>query len=96
MTLDEVGKQVAEWRKRRNIGQAEFCRANGISRTTLSQLENGKLLELGYNRVQRILTCFNKELTVREASPVPTLDEILRENWVAEQEEESSPMGPGW
>ena len=88
MTLGELGMQVAAWRKARKMTQTEFCKASGISRWTLSQLENGALLELGFNKVQRVLTCVGKELSVRDASPYPTLDERQRENqeeWEASQ-----------
>ena len=62
MTLGELGRQVAGWRKRKKMTQTEFCEAVGLSRWTLSQLENGELLELGYNKIQRVLSCVGKEL----------------------------------
>ena len=92
MTLSELGIKVAAWRKGKKMTQAEFCEAAGISTVTLSQLENGDLLELGFNKVQRVLSCVGKELSVRDASPVPTFDERLREN---KEEWESSFTGPG-
>ena len=92
MTLGELGRQVAGWRKRKKMTQTEFCEAVGLSRWTLSQLENGELLELGYNKIQRVLSCVGKELSVRDASPMPTLDELLRDN---REEWEDSFRGPG-
>ena len=92
MTLGELGIQVAAWRKGRKMTQAEFCEAAGLSRWTLSQLENGNLLELGFNKVQRVLSCVGKELSVRDASPIPTFDEALRAN---KEEWEESFKGPG-
>ena len=94
MTLSELGKRVAAWRKRRHISQSEFCKAAGISRSTLSHLETGELLELGFGRVQRILNVVDKELAVRDVSPVPTFDELLRMN-AEEREQEESLSGPG-
>ena len=92
MTLGELGMQVVAWRKGRKMTQAEFCEAVGLSRWTLSQLENGDLLELGFNKVQRVLSCVGKELSVRDASPIPTLDELLQDN---KEEWEESFRGPG-
>ncbi len=90
MTLTELGKQVAAWRKGKKMTQAEFCEAAGISTVTLSQLENGELLELGFNKLTRVLSCVGKELAVRDASPMPTLDELLRDN----REEWEGPGNP--
>lgn len=92
MTLTELGKQVAAWRKGKKMTQAEFCEAAGISTVTLSQLENGELLELGFNKVTRVLSCVGKEFSVRDASPMPTLDELLQDN---REEWEDSFRGPG-
>lgn len=92
MTLTELGKQVAAWRKGKKMTQAEFCESAGVSTVTLSQLENGELLELGFNKVQRVLSCVGKELSVRDASPTPTLDELLEDN---REEWEESLRGPG-
>ena len=83
---------MAGWRKRKKMTQTEFCEAVGLSRWTLSQLENGELLELGYNKIQRVLSCVGKELAVRDASPTPTLDELLQDN---REEWEESFKGPG-
>ena len=94
MTLGELGKQVVAWRKRKNMTQAEFCRAAGISTVTLSQLENGELPELGFNKVQRVLDCVDKELTVRDAAPVPTFDERLRDNREEWEASFTGPAGP--
>lgn len=35
---------------------------------------------MGYNKVARVLSCVGKELAVRDASPIPTLDELLQDN----------------
>ena len=78
------------WRRQKNMTQHDFCASAGISRTTLSALENGEVLELGYNKVQRILQCVNKELAVRDVSPVLTFDELLRAN----QQEQEEPPAP--
>ena len=90
MTLAELGKQVAAWRRQKNMTQRDFCVSAGISRATLSALENGEVPELGYNKVQRLLQCVSKELAVRDASPVLTFDELLRAN----RQEQADPSAP--
>ena len=79
MTLQELGKHVADLRRGKGFSQDEVCRITAISRTTLSQLENNELTELGYNKVLRILSSLDKDLAVVNKSPTPTLDDLVRQ-----------------
>jgi hypothetical protein len=52
-----------------------------LSRSTLEALENGRIGELGYAKVNRILTVLVLELKVQEVNHSrPTLDELMVEN----------------
>ena len=66
-------------RREKGLSQDEVCRVAGISRTTLSQLENSELSELGFNKVHRILSYLDKDLSVVNKAPLPTLDDLLRQ-----------------
>ena len=79
MTLQDLGKKIAVLRKEKGLSQDEVCRVAGISRTTLSQLENSELSELGFNKVHRILSYLDKDLSVVNKAPLPTLDDLLRQ-----------------
>lgn len=79
MTLQELGKHVADLRREKGFSQDEVCRITAISRTTLSQLENNELAELGYHKVLRILSLLGKDLAVVNKSPTPTLDDLVRQ-----------------
>ncbi len=79
MTLQNLGKKIAVLRKEKGLSQDEVCRVAGISRTTLSQLENSELSELGFNKVHRILSYLDKDLSVVNKAPLPTLDDLLRQ-----------------
>lgn len=79
MTLQELGKQISVLRKEIGLSQDEICRVAGISRTTLSRLENSELSELGFNKTLRIMSCLNKDLTVVNKAPMPTLDDLVRQ-----------------
>jgi transcriptional regulator with XRE-family HTH domain len=57
-----------------------LARSAGVSRATLEALENGRLGELGYSKLSRILAVLGWELALREASPRPTLDDLMEEN----------------
>ena len=79
MTLQNLGKKIAVLRREKGLSQDEVCRVAGISRTTLSQLENSELSELGFNKVHRILSYLDKDLSVVNKAPLPTLDDLLRQ-----------------
>jgi hypothetical protein len=50
-----------------------------MSRVTLSRFENGKLPEIGIRKVMAICATLGLELTVKDASPRPTLQELINE-----------------
>lgn len=51
-----------------------------MSRATLDALQNGRLGELGYSKITRILAALGLELKLQEASTRrPTLDELMNE-----------------
>ena len=79
MTLQELGKQISVLRKETGLSQYEICRVAGISRTTLSRLENSELSELGFNKTLRIMSCLNKDLALVNKAPMPTLDDLVRQ-----------------
>ena len=79
MSLQELGKRVAVWRKEQGLNQTQLAASADLSRLTLSQLENSELLELGYTKVERLLACLNKTLTPVDKAPMPTLDDLLRD-----------------
>ncbi len=76
--LIAVGSQVAESRKKLNQSQAELSRKAGISRATLDALENGRLAELGFSKLVKVLTALGLEMKIQPVgSQRPTLDELL-------------------
>ncbi len=77
--LKRIGNQVREARKGQSLTQAALAAEAGISRTTLSLLENGTVQELGIRKVIRILERLGLELTTRPAGAPPTLEEIRGE-----------------
>ena len=74
-----IGNQVREARNEKGLTQAALANEAGISRTTLSLLESGKMQELGIRKVIRLLDRLGLELTTRPAGAPPTLEEIRGE-----------------
>ena len=62
------------------MSQSELARAAKVSRATLDALENGRVGEVGYTKITKLLTALGLELKLQETgSRRPTLDELLNE-----------------
>jgi transcriptional regulator with XRE-family HTH domain len=72
----EMGPSIREYRKLMGWTQAELAHMVGISRVTLSKLENGKLAGISISAIVSILERFGKELAFVEPSALPTLEEL--------------------
>jgi transcriptional regulator with XRE-family HTH domain len=77
--LFEIGEEIREARKSRKISQAELAKALGMSRTTIGQIENGSVQEIGVRKLIRILEFLGLELRVRPAGRPPTLEDLREE-----------------
>lgn len=77
--LFEIGTQIQMARKKRGITQSEIAAALGMSRTTIGQIENGTVREIGIRKLIRVLEYLELELRIRPAGIPPTLDELREE-----------------
>ena len=81
MLLIDVAEQIAKRRKANGLTQAELAKMARVSRSTLDALENGRMGELGYAKVNNLLTALGLELKLQTAVSIrPTLDELMLEN----------------
>ena len=78
LDLSSLGIQIAARRKKLGLSQSELARRASIGRTTLDALENGRIGELGFSKITRILSALGMELTFKETgSQRPTLEELI-------------------
>lgn len=77
--LLSIGKNIRDERKRRKISQAHLAKALGMSRTTIGQIENGTVQEIGARKLIRLLEYLGLELQTRPAGGPPTLEELREE-----------------
>ena len=81
LPLSTIAEQIVIRRKTLGLTQSGLARKAHISRATLDALENGRLGELGYSRITRILAALGFELKLQEASARrPTLEELVDED----------------
>ena len=77
--LFAIGRSIREARKRQKMTQYETAKAAGIGRSTLSQIENGAIQDIGIRKVIRVLDFLGLELMTRLRGAPPTLDELRDE-----------------
>lgn len=78
LDLSSLGAQIAARRKKLRLSQSELARRASIGRTTLDALENGRIGELGFSKITRILSALGMELKLKETGARrPTLDELI-------------------
>lgn len=81
LDIISLGGRIAEQRKRLKLSQADLSRKAGISRATLDAVENGRVGELGFSKLTKLLAALGLELMLQTASSQrPTLDELMQED----------------
>jgi len=74
-----IGQHIRQARKSRKKTQVDLAKALGMSRTTIGQIENGTVPDVGVRKLIRILEFLELELRVRPAGSPPTLEELRQE-----------------
>ena len=72
MILSELGTTIKELRKQRGLSQENLAQQSGISRATLSKLENGYLANISIVTVNQILSLLGYEIEIKHANPFKT------------------------
>lgn len=74
-----LGKTIREARRRQKLTQSALANVTGIGRSTLSQIENGAVTDIGIRKIIRVLDYLGLELTTRPQGAPPTLEELRQE-----------------
>jgi transcriptional regulator with XRE-family HTH domain len=81
LLLVDIAEEIAKQRKAAGLSRAELAKRALVSRSALEALENGRIGELGYAKINRILMALGLEFKVREINHSRhTLDELMVEN----------------
>jgi transcriptional regulator with XRE-family HTH domain len=78
MDLEVIGGHIRRARVARGLTQAQLALAASVTRTTLNQLENGVIKDLGIRKIKAILDEVGLELAVADASLMPKSTDFLR------------------
>jgi HTH-type transcriptional regulator / antitoxin HipB len=79
MTLVEMGLRLSAARKSKRTTQADLAALLGMSRATISGLENGTVSEIGIRKVMALCTTLGLELVVQDKPRRPTLQQLMAE-----------------
>ncbi|MEW6527739.1 MAG: helix-turn-helix transcriptional regulator [Spirochaetota bacterium] len=65
MTLYEIGNEIRKIRKQKNMTQEMLCKIGGISRPTLSKIEQGQFGTVSVRALDKILMAMGYELSLQ-------------------------------
>jgi len=79
LTLEELGKQIKTLRKEKAWSQDDLEQYSGITKRTISKIENGFIDEVGIKKVEIILDLLGMEFSLRPKGRPRTLEELQNE-----------------
>ena len=79
MTLKKLGNEIKTLRKEAKWSQNDLEQYSGITKRTISKIENGFIDEVGIKKVETILDLLDMELSLRPKNRPKTLEELQNE-----------------
>ena len=79
MKLDELGNEIKSLRKQKRWSQGDLEQYSGITKRTISKIENGFIDEVGIKKVETILDLLGMEFSLRPKGRPKTLEELQDE-----------------
>lgn len=79
MNLEKLGKEIKSLRKNKKWSQDNLEQYSGITKRTISKIENGFIDEVGIKKVETILDLLGMEFSLRPKGRPKTLEELQDE-----------------
>jgi HTH-type transcriptional regulator/antitoxin HipB len=77
--IANIGTAIATARRAAGRSQADLASSLGMSRATISAIENGTIQEIGVRKLMALCASVGLELVVRTKGRRPTLQELRAE-----------------
>lgn len=74
--MESIGLTIKNLRRQKGLSQAALASQLGMSRSTISSIENNTVAEIGIRKVEAILNVFGHTLAAVTRRRRPTLDEL--------------------
>lgn len=78
--MKAIGKKIREERKKMGLTQQDLANKLDLSRATISGIERGTISEIGFRKVDRILSMLGYQLIAEKKAGIPTLDDLKNNN----------------
>ena len=75
MILLDLGKNIRDIRKQRGVSQEQLAMQSGLSRATLSKIENGYIANTSIVTINQILSLLGYEIDIKPSNPFITQEE---------------------
>lgn len=79
--MEEIGQLIRRLRKAQGLSQADLAGKFGMSRATISGIENNTIAEVGIRKVEAILNSLGYTLAGAPVRKRPTLDDLKVRNF---------------
>jgi HTH-type transcriptional regulator / antitoxin HipB len=79
LELNEIGQLICTARKSRKLSQEKLGQQLGMSRATISGIENGTVPEIGIRKILSICAALGLELRAQTKTKRPTLQQLINE-----------------
>jgi HTH-type transcriptional regulator/antitoxin HipB len=79
VTLQEIGPLLRSARRQAGLSQEQLAQPLGMSRATISALENGRCDEIGFAKLAALFEILGLQITIGPRKTRPTLDDLRAE-----------------
>jgi len=79
MNMTEAGAAIRAARKASSRSQGELAASVGMSRATISAIENGTIIEIGVRKLAALCAAVGLDIYVGPRQQRPTLDQLRAE-----------------
>jgi transcriptional regulator with XRE-family HTH domain len=78
--MEHLGELIKQRRKERKLSQAELASLVGMSRATISGIENNTCSEIGVRKLEKLMLAVGLRLTAEPIKRRPTVYEVRSMN----------------